>query len=263
MSWRFARTPKWLVRHVVVVVLVVTMVLLGFWQLRRLEEKRDQLDLLQARQEAPPVDLAELVPPDAAVDDPAVAAVLHRRVRVSGRYADELTVVVPNRTLNGASGAWVVTPLQPDVGPAVLVNRGFVGFAATGEILPPPAPTGQVTVEGLVSPSQERGRFGGRGPDAAVPEMPRVDIEAFEERVGDLLPAYVQLTTSDPAQPASAGAPELVPLPPPEPDEGRHLGYAAQWFIFATIAGGGYLLLLRKVAGEQPADSPAPAATPD
>jgi cytochrome oxidase assembly protein ShyY1 len=258
VSWRFARTPRWLVRHVVVVALVVTMVLLGFWQLRRLEEKRDRLDLVQARQVQPPADLADLVPIDAPVDAPAVEAVLYRRAVVTGRYLDDDTVVVPNRTLNGASGGWILTPLQPATGPAVLVNRGFVGFARTGEVVPPPAPTGEVTVEGLVSPSQERGRFGGTGPDAAIPEMARVDTDAFEERVDyDLRPAYLQLSTSDPAQPASAGAPELVPLEPPEPDEGRHLGYAVQWFIFATIAGGGYVLLLRKVAGEQAADAPA------
>jgi cytochrome oxidase assembly protein ShyY1 len=258
VSWRFARTPKWLVRHIVVVALVVTMVLLGFWQLRRLEEKRDQHDLVLARQEGPPAALADLVPVDAAVDAPAVDAVLYRRAVVTGRYRPEDTVVVPNRTLNGASGAWVLTPLQPDDGPAVLVNRGFVGFTQAGEVDPPPAPSGQVTVEGLVSPSQQRGRFGGSGPDAAIPEMARVDIEAFEDRVDyDLRPAYLQLTTSDPVQPTSAGAPELVPLEPPAPDEGPHLGYAVQWFIFATIAGGGYLLLLRKVAGEQAADERA------
>lgn len=238
------------------------MVLLGFWQLRRLDEKQDQLALLQARREQPAVQLAELVPAGAAVDDPDVEAVLYRRVRVTGTYAAEDTVVVPNRTLNGASGAWVVTPLRPVNAPAVLVNRGFIGFDSAGDAVPPLPPTGPVTVEGLVSPSQERGFFGGSGPDADIAEMARVDVERFADRVDyDLLPAYVQLTESDPAQPAAAaGAAALVPLDPPEPDEGRHLGYAVQWFIFATIAGGGYLLLLRKVAGEMPAGERAATA---
>ncbi len=250
------RTPKWLVRHVVVVALVVTMVLLGFWQLRRLDEKRDRLALVEARQDEPATDLADLVRVGASVDDPALDAVLYRQVRVTGRYAPEDTVVVPNRTLNGASGAWVVTPLRTADGPAVLVNRGFVGFDGAGEVSAPSPPSGLVAVEGLVFPSQERGRFGGSGPDAAVAEMARVDIERFAERVDyELLPTYVQLTASDPAQPAATeGGPALVPLDPPEPDEGRHLGYAVQWFIFSAIAAGGYLLLLRKVAGERPAD---------
>ena len=36
--------------------------------------------------------------------------------------------------------------LSLDDGSAVVVNRGFVGFDATGAIVPPPAPDGDVTV---------------------------------------------------------------------------------------------------------------------
>lgn len=264
MSWRFARTPKWIVRHVLVVALVVSTILLGLWQLRRLDEKQDQQDLVEARQQLPVDDVTAVVP-DAAVGDPAVETVLYRRVRVTGTYMDEDTVVVPNRTYSSASGAWVLTPLRPSTdGPAVLVNRGFIGFDPAGGIVPPPAPGGRVTVEGIVHPSQERGRFGGRGPDVELAEMARVDIEQFRSRVDyGVLPAYVQLTTSDPAQPPPAvGARELIPLGPPEPDEGPHLGYAVQWFIFGTIAGVGYLLLLRKVASEHVDGDRAPATVP-
>ena len=50
MSWRFALTPKWIIRHVLVVALVVAMISLGFWQLRRLDEKRDHKAVVEARQ---------------------------------------------------------------------------------------------------------------------------------------------------------------------------------------------------------------------
>ncbi|MDZ7733752.1 MAG: hypothetical protein U5R31_12355 [Acidimicrobiia bacterium] len=39
-----------------------------------------------------------------------------------------------------------------------------------------------------------------------------------------------------------------MPLDPPALDEGPHLSYAVQWFIFGTIALGGYPLILDKVA---------------
>jgi len=131
-----------------------------------------------------------------------------------------------------------------------VVNRGFVGFDRQGAIAPPPAPDGRVTVEGLVFPSQERGRIGPRDPDGDLPVLARVDLDRFAAQVDlDLLPAYVQLVASDPTEvPADGGAPGLVALGPPEPDEGPHLAYAVQWFIFTAIAGGGYGLLLRKVA---------------
>lgn len=237
-----------------VAALVVVMVQLGFWQLRRLDEKRDHKALVEARQEAPVAELTDVVPLDAAVDDDAVDAVLYRTVRARGTYEVDDTVVVENRTFNGAAGAWVLTPLRLADGAAVVVNRGFVGYDAEGEYLPPPPPEGVVTVEGLVLPSQERGSFGATDPDEGrLDVLARVDLDRYAAQLDyDLYPAYVQLVTSDPEQAAGeAGAPELVALGEPEVSEGPHLGYAVQWFIFSTIAFGGYLLLLRKVAKEE------------
>jgi cytochrome oxidase assembly protein ShyY1 len=105
-----------------------------------------------------------------------------------------------------------------------------------------------------VYPSQERGRFGPQDPDEGdLPVLARVDLDRLQAQVDyDLLPAYVQLVESEPGEdPVTAGAPSVVPLGPPEPEEGPHLSYAVQWFIFSTIAGGGYVLLLRKVARDQ------------
>lgn len=254
MSWRFALTPKWIVRHVVVVVLAVTMILLGFWQLRRLDEKRDHKALVEARQEEPAVDVRDLLSPQAAVDAPAVEGVLYRTVRAEGTYLADATVVVENRTFNGAPGGWVLTPLLLDDGTAVIVNRGFIGFDREGRIVPPPPPSGRVTVEGLLFPSQQRGRFGAVDPETGeLTVLARVDLDRYEDQLDvDLLPAYVQLVRSDPPErPAAPGQPELVALGPPELDEGPHLAYAVQWFIFTTIAAGGYLLLLRRVARDE------------
>ena len=251
MSWRFALTPKWIVRHVLVVALVVTMIFLGFWQLRRLDDKRTYKDLVAAREEQPAADVTEIVPADAAVDDDAVDAVLFRSVRAEGTYAAEDTVVVENRTRNGAPGAWVLTPLLLDDGTAVVVNRGFIGFDRSGSIVPPPPPSGTVQVEGLVLESERRGRFGPTDPAAGrLDVLARVDLDRYAAQLDyPVLPAYVQLVTSDPGEPAPAeAAPALVALGAPVPDEGPHLAYAVQWFIFSTIAGGGYVLLLRKVA---------------
>ena len=72
--------PKWIVRHVAVVLLVVAMVLLGFWQLRRLDEKRDLKATVEARQEEPAADVLDVVPADAEVGGADVEAVEHRSV---------------------------------------------------------------------------------------------------------------------------------------------------------------------------------------
>lgn len=268
MSWRFARTPKWIVRHVLVVLLVVAMVQLGFWQLRRLDEKRDHNALVEARQVLAAEPVEDVVPASARVGSDEVDAVLYRTVTVTGTYAGDDTFVVENRSLNGASGAWVLTPLVLPDGRGVVVNRGFIGYDAEGDIVPPAPPSGEVTVTGLVLPSQQRGSFGATDPDdGKVAVLARVDLERVAGRVGyDVLPAYVQLAASDPPEPAAAGgnaaagdAATLVALDPPELDEGPHLGYAVQWFIFTTIAGGGYLLLLRKMAKDEARRGPAAA----
>ncbi len=246
MSWRFARTPKWLVRHVLVVVLVVVMVNLGFWQLRRLDEKKDFKALVEARQESPPEEVLGLVDADTDPDDPAAEEVAHRSVRATGTYLSDETVVVENRTKDGLPGGWVLTPLDLGGGTALLVNRGWVGLEE-GAVPAIPPPEGTVEVEGLLLETQERGRFGPRDPgEGDLEVLARVDIVRIDEQVPDrLLPAYLQLVASDPAERA------VEPLGPAEPEEGPHLSYAVQWFIFSTIAAGGYGLLLRKVAQDQ------------
>ena len=253
MSWQFARRPKWIVRHLAVVLLVVTMVLLGLWQLRRLDEKRDIKATVEARQTQPAEDVEEVVPNGASVGDDAVEAVEHRSVTASGTYADDDTFVVENRSFNGASGAWVLTPLVLEDGSAIVVNRGFLGFDRAGEIDPPPAPEGQVTVDGVLLRSEHRGRFGPADPDSGqLAVLARVDLDRVAEQVDyEVLPAYLQRVRSDPEEVTAEGAPELVPLGLPEPSEGPHLSYAVQWFIFTTIAVVGYALLLRRVARDE------------
>jgi cytochrome oxidase assembly protein ShyY1 len=251
MSWRFALQPKWIVRHVLVVLLCGGMIALGLWQLRRADEKRDYRDRVEAQQAIPVGPVEAVIPVEADPGDDDVEAILYRSVEADGTYADDDTFVVENRTLDGTAGAWVLTPLVLDDGAAVVINRGFLRYDREGLIVPPPPPAGRVHVEGLVFPSQVRGRFGPQDPlEGTLEVLARVDLARFAAQVDyPVLPAYVQLVTSDPPQPpASPDAPELVALGEPEPDLGPHLSYAAQWAIFTTIAAGGYVLLLRRVA---------------
>ncbi|MFL6206954.1 MAG: SURF1 family protein [Acidimicrobiales bacterium] len=262
MSWRFARRPKWIVRHLAVVVLVITMVLLGFWQLRRLDEKREIKATVEAQQSVPPAPVEDVVPDHAKVGDDAVDAVANRPVTARGTYADDDTFVVENRTYNGASGAWVLTPLVLEDGRAIVVNRGFLGFDRQGEIVPPDAPSGEVAVEGVLLDSEHRGRFGPSDPDKGrLAVLARVDLARVAQQVDyEVLPAYLQRVRSTPDEVTAAGAPELVPLGLPEPSEGPHLSYAVQWFIFTTIASVGYVILLRRVARDEAREEAAQAA---
>jgi surfeit locus 1 family protein len=262
VRWQFAWRPKWIVRHVAVVLLVVAMVLLGFWQLRRLDEKQEIKATIEERQAQPTADVEGVVPARAEVGGPVVAAVEHRPVTATGLYADDDTFVVENRTFNGASGGWVLTPLVLADGSALVVNRGFLGFDRAGVIDPPAAPAGEVVVEGVLLESERRGRFGPADPDEGTLDvLARVDLERVARQVDyDVLPAYLQRTSSEPAEVTPPGAPELVALGLPEPSEGPHLSYAVQWFLFTAIAVVGYALLLRRVARDEEREEAARAA---
>ena len=100
---------------------LAALIALGTWQLHRLQWKQDLLDKLHNRA------VASAVAPPAAGDD--LEAFEFRRVRVTGTYRldDELYLV--GRSLAGAPGLHILTPLVPaDGSTAILVDRGYVPF---------------------------------------------------------------------------------------------------------------------------------------
>lgn len=240
---RFFR-PWWVVSHVLVLGLVVVMLNLGFWQLRRLEERRD-LNALQAERTAAVVVAADALAADAAAG--GVEAVEYRVVELTGRYRAADEVAVRNRTLGGLPGVWLLTPLAPAEGPALVVNRGWVPQSSSDPAARPPssAPDGEVTVRGHARLSEQRTGLGvADPPDGRLASLARPDIERYAAQLDyPVQPYYLQLTSQDPPP---GDYPVMVALP--APGDGPHLGYAAQWFIFTAIAVVGYPLVLRHVS---------------
>jgi surfeit locus 1 family protein len=231
--------------HLLVLVLVVVMINLGFWQLRRLDEKKSHNASVRANESLAVAPIDSLARPDDQSSRGKDLA--FRRVTVTGTYDTTNEVVVRARSLNERPGVWVATPLRLANGDAVLVVRGFLPTQGTPDAVPADAepPRGQVTVDGLVQETQTRGTFGPTDPEGRLTNMARVDVARLQKQVPyPLYPVYVQLKSSQPAQ---AGAEPEV-LPEPVLDEGPHLGYAVQWFIFSTIAVVGYPLILRRSA---------------
>jgi surfeit locus 1 family protein len=242
--YAFAREPKWILSHLFVLILVVAMIGAAFWQLDRLQQKKDRNALVTERQEEPVAPIDEIVGADQPTD--VGGDVRFRRSTATGTYDVAEEVLVRNRSFDGAPGSWVLTPLLLDDGTAVVVNRGWV--PVTGDLPVPPEsapPDGEVTVEGLLEESQSRGSFGPTDPSGEdLDTLSRVDLERYQEQVDyDLYPVWLQLEEQDPPP---AERPELID--PPELDEGPHLSYAVQWFTFTLIALIGYPLILRRRA---------------
>ena len=246
--YRFALRPKWILSHLFVVVLVVTMVNLGFWQLRRLHEKQAFNARVSARSEDPVAPIGRVLGARSSFDDGR--AVEFRRVTATGRYRPDQQLLVRSRSLDSAPGSWVMIPLEMADGTAVVVNRGWIAnegrFDAVPAAFKPPA--GEVTVTGLLRATETRGSFGPKDPTAGrLANLARADIGRFQRQVPErLVPAWLQLQTE---RPRSSG-PSPRPVPAPELDEGPHFSYAVQWFIFSLIAVVGYPLILRRRARE-------------
>jgi len=233
------------VSHVLVLVLIVVMINLGSWQLRRLEERRD-LNALQAERTAAAVVATDALSPEIAAGGGA-EAVEYRVVEVTGRYRSADEVAVRNRTLGGLPGVWLLTPLVPDDGPALVVNRGWVPQSSSDPAGRPPSPVpdGEVTVRGHVRLSEQRAGLGVADPaEGRLTSLARPDIERYAAQLDYAVhPYYLQLTSQDPPP---GDYPVMVALP--APGDGPHLAYAVQWFIFTAIAVVGYPLVLRHVS---------------
>lgn len=258
--YRFALRPWWILSHLFVLALVGAMLVAGFWQLDRLQEKKDRNTRVTARVSQPVVDVGSLVDPgefDAADD------LEYRMVTATGEYLADQEVIVRSRSKDGAPGSWILTPLQLPDGNAVVVNRGWFSNSGQYEAVPADyeAPSGPISVTGLVRQTETRGSFGATDPEGeTVTNLARADISRLDDQVPeDLLPLYIQLGQQDPAVTPT----DPSPLPVPVPDEGPHLSYAVQWFIFTTVALIGYPMILVRRARDRGLEHEAASADQD
>lgn len=223
--------------HLLVAIIVVVMVNLGFWQLSRLDDKRSANAVIEARADLAPVALASL----RGSADLSPTDHEWRPVTVRGTYEGSRAVTVLNRSAEGIAGTHSVVPFRADDGRVIFVNRGFVPLAATT----PAAPDGQMTIVGYLKRSEKRGTLGAvDSTDTATVEFHRLDIpliaNAVTEADTDVETMFLLLAKESPETPSQW--PARIPLPPL--DEGSHLSYAGQWFLFSVVAIGGWMVII-------------------
>ena len=246
--YRFVLRPKWILGHIIVVVLAVTFISLGFWQLSRLHGRKAFNHLVERNEAAPtvPVETLNLQPRQGtghAKNDQG------RRVTVTGTYVANESKLIRGQSIDEDPGAWIVTPIRLADGNLVLVNRGFVRDNGTLNAAPAQTtpPTGTVTVTGSVQPTETPSVFEHRDPAGLQPAYQRIDVDRIRSGIGQpTLPLWVLATSQTPKDPGLA----LEAVPPPNLSNGPHLSYAIQWFSFTAVGLIGYPLLLAKKAAD-------------
>ena len=217
---------------VVAVVVAVGCVALGFWQLRRLHDRRELNARILARGSTAPVTIEEASLP--------AGSRAFARASATGTYDTAHEVLVYGRDLNGQPGSDVVTPLLLPDGGAILVLRGWVPFAIQeAPVAEAAPPAGEVTVDGTMLPDEGDGS--NRPDENGV--VRTLDVEGIASTVSyEVAPLPLRLTDQTPAQQGDLPRPE----PPPQLSEGPHLSYAIQWFSFAAIALVGGVIVVRR-----------------
>lgn len=241
---------------------------LGQWQLNRAAEREAILVQINAgRQQAPLV----LAPETAATE-----LQNWRQAHATGQWLNQHTVLVANRNHNGRPGYWVATPLllnatpagqsstangAQHTGTAVLVLRGWIPrpLGMSAQLPPLPATPGVHTISGELrdrvprlfelwsfrsagdNPGNITGPKNSIAPGNSTPEVQNIDLENFASITGiKLLPAVLQQTS---AASLDDGTPLIQNWPTPSVEADKNRGYALQWFAFAAIASGAWLVI--------------------
>ncbi len=241
-------TPRWVGLTLVALVLVVTFVLLGFWQLSRAQA------FLGPRDDPPAVAVQTLSPAGGQLPDDAVG----RRVTATGTYDQAHPLLVADRGTGGGAGQgdWVVGVLRLDDGSGLLVLRGWVASAADA----PPLPTGPVTVSGRLAASEPAD--GGLPPGAPAPAGTIVAVNPVD--VLQVVPYQVHdgYLVAGSQQPADATTLTAVRADPPGTTVPgylwQHVGYVGLWWLFAVFVVAFWVRLLRDDLGDDLRDDLAP-----
>jgi surfeit locus 1 family protein len=205
---------------------IVVLSALGVWQVERRTWKLALIDRVDQRIHVAPVPAPG---PDAwpAInrDDDE-----YRRVKISGRFANDRETLVDATTERGM-GFWVMTPLITPDGFTVLVNRGFVpvdrrdsATRAAGQI------EGETTVSGLVRMTEPKGTLL-RANDPAAGRWYSRDIAAIAKArdLNRVAPYFIDADATANPGGLPVGGLTVVSF------YNHHLLYALTWFALALM----------------------------
>lgn len=228
---RLLREPRWLGYLALAIAFALVCCVLGWWQWDRREQALAAIDRLESNYDRAPTAVTDALPALDAfdVDQQWTPVVLE------GEYLADEELLLRGRWRDGEVGFDVVTPFRTLDGTVFLIDRGWIDQAQGAEqpITAPATPEGRTTVVARLRPNE--GRIAGRG--APEGQIASVDLPSIAADLGEptYTGAYGLLVTEGGEVPT-----DVAVAPRPVLDEGPHLSYSLQWYVFAL---GGFAAL--------------------
>ncbi len=209
--YRFLLTRQWVILTLMALLLIPTMIWLGFWQLHRHDHRQALNKVINASLAAKPVPAESLT----SVGGSVAHNDIYRRVTAKGHFDTAHEMVVRRRTnADDQVGYHVLTPFVLDDGRTLLVNRGWIPSPASQTAFPDvPAPAaGEITVTGRLMQDETTAASGIKNvkglPDRQVLLINSEQIGAQLRDAGARPPSRCSpVTSSSPPPPPRAAAP--------------------------------------------------------
>ena len=204
------------------------LLMLGAWQISRLQWKEARIAEMDSRLKAPAVDLPATVGPK--THD-------FRKVRVRGSFREGRQAAFLTSQKPDGPGYRIITAFAAEDGRAILIDRGYVPEAMRNEIPPPQT---SLIIEGVL-----------RWPDETTTMTPAPDLELGLWFARDV-PALAAALATEPILVVATGGGEAGAddwprrSPPRINPPNDHLEYAITWFSLAAIWAVMGVLLVRR-----------------
>ncbi|SHI28607.1 Cytochrome oxidase assembly protein ShyY1 [Streptomyces sp. 3214.6] len=246
--YRFLLSRQWVILTLVALLLIPTMIRLGFWQMHRYDERTARNQLVSDALGADPVPVERLTTPGHTV----TRGERYRSVTATGTFDTAHEVVVRRRVnADETVGFHVLTPLVLTDGKVLLVNRGWIPADGPSQtVFPkvPAPPSGRTTVTGRLMPDETTAASGIKNLKG-LPDRQIMLINSAQQaqRLGaQVLGGYIAQTAPEP----KGDSPELVGAPGKE-DAALNYAYAIQWWLFAAGVPFGWVVQARREARDR------------
>lgn len=197
------------------------LVLLGFWQLQRAEQKKILLNDYQQRPQSKSLQLSNLYGD--------LKSLQYYALQVSGHYDNQHNILLDNKSYQHKIGYQVLTPFILNNKRAILINRGWIPRKQNRQDLPviPPV-VGQQTINGLIYLPRKTFLLGAEFNAIRWPLISQsIDVEKFANILQKNFYPIVLLLASDQPNGFVRNWNPVTTTPY------KNLGYAVQWFSLA------------------------------